>query len=271
MKTDLSFLYKGERSFLLDGPFLPSKPYPIPEIAESEPPELSFDIFTAALRRPVSMILNPWKDICNRHAYDDSLSLGQGLTSPPEDIPRPKTDLSTLPPLNERVAWEDGRKCMKCNVRGRGYLKDWISSRDAYVDLQKGMLGTGESEYSRLLTQYYKECLENFCAYEKVEDCADKFDFYINEIRKRVIFPDYPVLKLVLSHMAIEAELRAQATDAIRLRRELIFVTMLQGRQNNRRGEPIPRSFCVPLEAEISNSMEERRSPMATVSGSIDK
>jgi hypothetical protein len=92
------------------------------------------------------------------------------------------------------------------------------------------MLGTGESEYSRLLTQYYNECLGNFCAYEKADDCADKFDFYINEIRKRVIFPDYPLLKRVLSSLALEEEVTAQSTDDIRFRRELIFVTMLEGR-----------------------------------------
>jgi hypothetical protein len=155
---------------------------------------------------------------------------------------------------------------MICNERAQLYRDRSRRVLDAYHDLRQGLLGIGKSEYSRTLTQYYNECLENFCAYEKVEECAEKFDFYINEIRKRVLLPDYPLLKVVLSNMVWEAEVTGHCTDAIRFGRELIFVTKLEGRQ-----APIPRSFFVPLDAEISNSMEEACSPIGAVPGSIDK
>jgi hypothetical protein len=93
------------------------------------------------------------------------------------------------------------------------------------------MLGTGEGEDSRLLTEYYNKCLENLCGYEKVENYADRFNFHISEIRKMVLLPDCPLLKVVLSSLVREARVTGHCTDAIRFRRELVFVTMPEGRQ----------------------------------------
>jgi hypothetical protein len=159
----------------------------------------------------------------------------------------------------------EGLKAMVCNERARYYLDGTRPPKCAYNDLRQGMLGIGESEYSRTLTQYYNECLENFCAYEKVEECAEKFDFYINEIRKRVLLPDYPLLKRVLLDLIWKAEVTGNSAKAIRFKRELIFVTLLEGKEDYHRIETIP------IVAESSDSAEEDGSPVETVSGSIDK
>jgi hypothetical protein len=242
------------------------KRWAVPSICdENGPPAAPFDDIPDPPRR-FSTILDPWGDICRRRAADEPLCSSQKWTSPPDDIPRPKTDLSTLEPLSvETGGAVEGLKALICTEQAQFYLDGVRPAECAYDDLHQGMLGIGESEYSRTLTQYYNECLAIFCAYEKVEECAEKFDFYINEIRKKVLLPDYPLLKRVLRGLIWEAELRERTTKALRFKRELIFVTLLEGK------EDYHNIKTIPVKPWSAHRMEEDDSPIATESGSINE
>jgi hypothetical protein len=70
-------------------------------------------------------------------------------------------------------------------VEGRfcSYLCESNNPRSAYAELRKGMLGTGESQYSQLLTKYFDQCLEKLCAHQEAGDYAHKFACDLNDIR----------------------------------------------------------------------------------------
>jgi hypothetical protein len=153
--------------------------------------------------------------------------------SPPDDLPRPTTDISRVQPdLEER------KKCLQCNERGRACMKK--DFREAYAEFKKGMLGTGESEYSQLLTKYFNECLEIFCEQEELEGVFLKFYFYVGEIRARVLVPEYGCMRRVLLELIERSKKEGNRTEAIRLQKERIFVIMLGPQEEGQLYDEVP-------------------------------
>jgi hypothetical protein len=111
---------------------------------------------------------------------------------------------------------------LKCNEREGAELSKH-NLLEAYGHLKMGMLGTGESEYSILLTRYFNECLEHFCANEKVEDHIDELRLYVRVIANLVIIPKYCLLRLTLLYLVRESERAKDFTSAIRFQKEMIF------------------------------------------------
>jgi hypothetical protein len=190
-----------------------------------------------------------WQEICDQRRCDEPEVL-----SPPDDIPAPKTDL--VEPLGELESCQEGLKCMKCNGEGRVLLMEKRSPGRAYVEFQKGMLGTGESAYSELLTNYFNECLDIFSQRMELSDGVEKFRFYVNEIRKRVFWPKYEFLKLALEKIVWEAKERGDLATAVGVQKRLIFIIMLEGRGGEGIEASQRRDFFLTHEQEISNAME---------------
>jgi hypothetical protein len=183
--------------------------------------------------------------------------LNQKSSSTPDAIPWPKPDRSRTEPLENQSALEARQKCLKCNEQGRVYLYERKNPREAYAELQKGMLGDGESPYSQLVTGYFKYCLENFCAQRSTVDYADKFNFYVKDLRRWVLMPDYPLLKAALENLVRGAKEAKIWSEAIRFQKELIFFVILEGTQNDHFEEPIQGDCYGPLEERISKGVEE--------------
>jgi hypothetical protein len=119
------------------------------------------------------------------------------------------------------------------------------------------MLGTGESEYSRLLTEYFNECLEIFCSHEEVNDYVHKFDFYIDRIRTAALMPDYGLLKFGLSKMVEESKRAGKMQEAVRFQKELIFFVLLEGPESDGPGARARSDFHMPREDQVSGCVKQ--------------
>jgi hypothetical protein len=139
---------------------------------------------------------------------------------------------------------EDEQKCRECNERGRALLAE-NKAREAYAELRKGMLGTEESYYSRLLSSHFKRNLERFCTQRNIDEYEDKVNYYVEEIRKVLLLPDYVSLTKALSDLVREAKEAGNRSEAIRFQKELMFFIILQG------------DFDGELEKRISDNMQE--------------
>jgi hypothetical protein len=185
------------------------------------------------------------------------------LPSPPDDIPRPKTDVSGLNWWGCPDMYFESQECLKCNECGRSYLTEKNNSREAYKELRKGMLGTGQRQYSRLLTQYFEECLDLFCNHERVEEYGKKFAFYVKEIRNRILAPEYFLLRKALFDLIRQAKEAGDLRAAIRLQKELIFLVMIEATGKEYPGDSIQKIPDVRVEARIYNHVQELRRLMA--------
>jgi hypothetical protein len=126
------------------------------------------------------------------------------------------------------------------------------------------MLGDGESEYSKLLIQYFDELLERFCAYDEVDDYVEKFRSDIDAIKKIVIFPKYFHLRKALQTLVAESLRIGSLSEAIRFQKEEIFFVILEGTDNDKTGDEVHGDYCLPLESRISTKIQELRSLMTT-------
>jgi hypothetical protein len=198
--------------------------------------------------------------LCPSASSDSKLCRETGLGSerdPIRDaIPEIKTDVSRIDELRDAHFLEEGYKCLDCNRRGCTVLRKTKNLQEAYNQFKMGMLGTGESDYSKLMTQYFNECLENFCAQGKIEDSVDKFKLYVNEISKRAMIPEYSLLRKVLSELVQESRKARRTSEAIQFQKEEIFFTMLEGSRNDDLGEDCEQ-YCLPLEGRIAEGIEK--------------
>jgi hypothetical protein len=185
---------------------------------------------------------------------DDSISATDAI----------KTDISGIEALRREFLFKDTYKCLDCNERGfAAYARDGDLAC-AYVEFQRGMLGTGESAYSKLLTQYFNECLSSFCRHENIEENIDKFKDYISEIRKNVINPEYNAMRLLLSDLVRESKKRGDLSEAIRFQKEAIFFIMLEDTENDFLGRRPPGDYRLPVERRVAKGMRELQKLMKT-------
>jgi hypothetical protein len=192
----------------------------------------------------------------------DAMPLNEQMTSATDTIPGMKTDRWIVENLGEFCCAAEVDKSVRCLKRGYNWLWQQRTPRRAYSYLKMGMLGTGESAYSKLLTGYFKECLNDFCASERIEDSVDKLTSYIDKIRKVMIFPDYYSLRIALSDLIQRETWAGNFPAAIRFQKEAIFFTMLEGTNsdfytNHPRGD-----YNLPLEKRISNGIQNLHSLM---------
>jgi hypothetical protein len=193
------------------------------------------------------------------------------LPSSTGDIPQIETVRSKLEALIDSDIGEDGYKCLKCNEQGSAELLEKGNPREAYVQLQKGMLGTGESNYSKFLTHYFRECLEYFCAHEIDKDFVDDFKLYIDGINEVVLMPRYYHLRKAISNLIREAREVGCISEAIRLRKEMIFFTLLEGPRNDFLGGLTDGDYHFELERRLENHMRRLRRLIATRERSKNK
>jgi hypothetical protein len=211
-----------------------------------------------------------WKAICERRAREDAQFSGEQPTSPPVGVQQPATDFDALPQLEDQAACQEAAKCLPCNSRGRVHLCAEKDPRKAYSELLKGVLGTGESVYSQILTQYFKECLEIFCEHEDVNDYAHKFDFYLNRIRRAALVPRYGALKVALSKLVQESEGAGDLKAAIRFQKELTFFALLSGTESESPGGR--RSDCrISRDQLVSMCVQELERLVRSESAGNDK
>jgi hypothetical protein len=126
------------------------------------------------------------------------------------------------------------------------------------------MLGTGESNWSRTLTECFRETLERFCAQARVEMYVDKYNENIATIRRRAIRPDYGLLKIALSDLVEESKKAGRMLDAIRFQKELVFVIHIEGSQNDHGRGQNDEDFYSPLDERIFNALRKLCSLMPT-------
>jgi hypothetical protein len=123
-----------------------------------------------------------------------------------------------------------------------------------------------------LLTQFFDECLSDFCENEKIEDSVNKFNPYVREIRKILILPQFYGLRIALSRLISELRKAGRLSEAVRFQKEEIFFMMLEGTQNDMVGEEEPyRDYGVPLEKRIASGIQRVHSLMAERDESNDK
>jgi hypothetical protein len=188
-----------------------------------------------------------------------------------DSVPGTETVVSRIKALRNEYLAEDGYKCLDCNERGCAYLSNERNPQEAYIQLKMGVLGTGESEHSKLVTQYFNECLDRFCGQEKIEDSVNELDSIIGQIREVVIVPEYDHLRTALSAVICESRKAGRLSEAIRFQREAIFFTILEGTESDFLGEEGHVEYCEPLERRISNGIQELHSLMKTCHESNDK
>jgi hypothetical protein len=246
-----------------------SHPFVFAERHELRTPPLSSDvlkIIESYLERQsqneFKFPLPPFSPISNYSTKGCLVSRGrlrpdQTLASPPDDIPRPDTDFSRVGPLTIRNYWDELRKCLECNSRGRSYLFERKNARDAYDEFRKGMLGTGESEYSRSLTKCFNECLEIFCNHKDVKDYASKFEFHVKWIKKKVLMPEYALLKAALLGLVDKSKEAGDLSGAIWFQKELIFTVVLEATPGYYTDDTAGGGFRVPLEDRISKHVDD--------------
>jgi hypothetical protein len=176
-----------------------------------------------------------------------------------------KTDVSKIETLKGIYFFADGYKCLRCNEQGRVELFQNKNPQEAYTQFKKGMLGTGESEYSILLTQHFNECLEEFCKHEIVDDYIDKFNVRISEIKKIVICPDYYPIRIALSDLIHESEEKGDLFKNVSFYKEMIFFIMLEDTQNDYiSGDEGHRDYYLSLEKRVSKNVRKLRSLIAS-------
>jgi hypothetical protein len=166
---------------------------------------------------------------------------------------------------------KDGYKCSTFNERGSVELFENRNPREAYYRFQKGMLGTGESEYSKALTHYFRECLEHFCSYERVEDYLGHFNMYLDELGERALIPRYYFMRISLSRLTGESREAGCISEAIRFQKEMIFFILLEGPQNEHIDEHCCLDYYMPFKVRLEKSIQELRSLIRTREGSGEK
>jgi hypothetical protein len=166
-----------------------------------------------------------------------------------------KTDISKIETLRNIYFFEDGHKCLRCNEQGRVELFQHKNPQEAYMHFKEGMLGTGESEYSRLLPQYFNEGLENFHAYERIdESIIDQFKEDIDVLGKISIAPAYDCIRYAINDLIREAH---DLQKTVRLQKEMIFFIMLEGDRNDYRCHDDDGDYCCPFAARLRENMKK--------------
>jgi hypothetical protein len=218
---------------------------------------------------------DPWKltrlRIVSDRRCDGARSLAPELISLRGDVPRIETVRSLLESLRGSDLREDRQKCEECNKRGSAELFEKGNTREAYVQLQKGMLGTEESKFSKLLTLYFRECLEYFCAHEIDEGFVDNFNLYMEDMNEVVLVPRYYHLRKAISNLIREAKKAGCISEAIRLRKEMIFFTLLEGPQNDHLREQGDGDYYLDLERRLENHIRRLHHLIATKERSNEK
>jgi hypothetical protein len=169
-----------------------------------------------------------------------------------------KRDPLRVDPLRDECIEEDTKKCLKCNELGRYYLYEAKDLGKAYVELRKGVLGTGESDFSLWMTNLFNMVLERFCAEDTIDRDSNDLNFYLYEIRSNAVEPDYRLLRETLANLVSESEKAGRISDAIRFEKELIFFIILEG-------TPDKDLFCNGHDRQISEGKEKLRSLMAAM------
>jgi hypothetical protein len=244
-------------------------PFRLPDPCGWKSPVWGASPFYGNLNIPPPKVSKPffiWDEICDQRRLE-----GPEVLSPPDDIPPPETDLSGVEPLGRLESCKEGLQCMKCNARGRNLLFENDRPEEAYVEFQKGMLGTGETRYSALLTQYFNECLEIFSQRVEVNHDVEKFQFYVNEIRKRVFWPKYGSMKLALRRLVWRSKEADDLDAAVRFQKQLLFIILLEGRQGERLNIAAERDFWVPHQEEVSAAVKLLSTLVAARRGSDGK
>jgi hypothetical protein len=133
------------------------------------------------------------------------------------------------------------------------------------------MLGTEESEYSRSLTKCFNECLEIFCNHKAVKDYASKFEFYMKGIKKKVLMPEYALLKAALLDLVEKSKEAGDLPGAILFQKELIFIIILEATRAYYTDGTAGSGFRVPLEDRISKHVDDLCNLTATMPGGNGK
>jgi hypothetical protein len=177
-----------------------------------------------------------------------------------EDEPKPTIDGSAIEALRPEHLWANAYECLDYNKQAEVEFYEHRNLKDAYRQLKKGMLGNGENDYSKLLTQYFEECLENFCKFLAVNDSVEKFKSWIDDLSRVVILPEYSLLRLVLSDLIQKSITDGNVTETIELQKEAIFLIMLEGTQNDQFGEVSGYlDYDMSLERRISKDITKLR------------
>jgi hypothetical protein len=180
------------------------------------------------------------------------------LSSTADDTPLINTDISTIEELRSQQYWEEVRKSFGCNSQTAAGLRG-NNSREAYNQYKKGMLRTGESEYSILLTEYFNDCFAKFGAQEDVENSYSKSNLYISKHIEIVILPKYYFMRIALYEVIRELKQAGRISDAAEFQKEAIFLIMLEGTENDCFGAQGDEDHYLRLERRISNNIQELR------------
>jgi hypothetical protein len=190
-----------------------------------------------------------WPRARSKDSQTDSRLLNEELAS--------ATGISRIEVLRKHYFCEDGYKCVSCNQRGHVFLCKERNLLEAYIQFKNGMLGTGQSDYSKSLTQYFNECLNSFCAHDDIANHIHEFDQCISEIRKIVISPEYQCLRFTLSALVCESREKEDLLGAIRFQKEGIFFIMLEGTENDILGPEVCGNYNSPVERRIWLAIQE--------------
>jgi hypothetical protein len=185
--------------------------------------------------------------------------LTQELDSATGDIPRIRAILLKLKALGDPGIAEEIHTGMGCIQQGITELFKKGNPKGAYILFQTALLGTGESEYSKCLTHYFRECLEDFCAHEITESYVDNFNLYIDDLIRMTISPEYWCLHQALSCLIREARDAGCWSEAIRLQKEMIFFTLLEGPQPSHIAEHGGGDYHLPLEKRLEKGIRALR------------